>query len=270
MKLLAAEPNHVGSPHDKANAEWILKQFKSLGLGRAYRDLRGALSHADQRNAGAAERPASRSRRRCRSRRFPATLSATAKDRRCPPMSPIQGDGDVTAPLVYVNYGMPDDYKRSSAGHLGQGQDRHRPLRRGLARPEAQAGAGSRRGRLHYLFRSRATTAIRSTTSIRKGPTRPPHGFQRGSVADMPIYPGDPLTPGVGATKDAKRLTARDAPTILKIPGAADLLCRRAGVAGGAGRRGGAGQLARRTADHLSRRPAAARQCIWRSSRTGA
>jgi N-acetylated-alpha-linked acidic dipeptidase len=48
--------------------------------------------------------------------------------------------------------------------------------------------------------------------------TRPADGVQRGSVADMPIYPGDPLTPGVGATKDAKRLAIADAKTILKIP----------------------------------------------------
>jgi len=50
------------------------------------------------------------------------------------------------------------------------------------------------------------------------GPMRPPQGVQRGSVADLPTFPGDPLTPGVGATKDAKRLTVADAPTITKIP----------------------------------------------------
>ena len=51
-----------------------------------------------------------------------------------------------------------------------------------------------------------------------KGPMRPAQGVQRGSVADMPTYPGDPLTPGVGATKDAKRLALADAKTITKIP----------------------------------------------------
>src|SRR5205085_4128022 len=51
-----------------------------------------------------------------------------------------------------------------------------------------------------------------------KGAARPPHGFQRGSVADMTLYPGDPLTPGIGATKDAKRLDRKDAQTIMKIP----------------------------------------------------
>src|SRR5258705_12200809 len=50
------------------------------------------------------------------------------------------------------------------------------------------------------------------------GPFRPPDGVQRGSVADMPFYPGDPLTPGVGATKDAKRQRIEEASTITKIP----------------------------------------------------
>ena len=50
------------------------------------------------------------------------------------------------------------------------------------------------------------------------GAWRPKDGAQRGSVADMPTYPGDPLTPGVGATKNAKRLSVKDAPTITKIP----------------------------------------------------
>jgi N-acetylated-alpha-linked acidic dipeptidase len=51
-----------------------------------------------------------------------------------------------------------------------------------------------------------------------KGGGRPEAGIQRGSVADMPTYPGDPLTPGVGATANAKRLTRAQAVTLLKIP----------------------------------------------------
>ena len=51
-----------------------------------------------------------------------------------------------------------------------------------------------------------------------KGPFRPEFGAQRGSVEDMPIYPGDPLTPGIPATKDAKRLEKKDATNLLKIP----------------------------------------------------
>src|SRR5678815_5305998 len=51
-----------------------------------------------------------------------------------------------------------------------------------------------------------------------KGPFKNEYGVQRGSVMDMVIYPGDPLTPGVGATTDAKRLDRLEAPNLLKIP----------------------------------------------------
>jgi N-acetylated-alpha-linked acidic dipeptidase len=51
-----------------------------------------------------------------------------------------------------------------------------------------------------------------------EGPMRNKNGVQRGSVMDMPIYPGDPLTPGVGATPDAKRLDIKDVKTLTKIP----------------------------------------------------
>jgi N-acetylated-alpha-linked acidic dipeptidase len=50
------------------------------------------------------------------------------------------------------------------------------------------------------------------------GPYRMEHGVQRGSVSDMPQYPGDPLTPGVGATPDAERYTVEESPTVMKIP----------------------------------------------------
>src|SRR5258707_12004792 len=50
------------------------------------------------------------------------------------------------------------------------------------------------------------------------GPMRPADGVQRGSVMDMPVYPGDPLTPGVGATANAKRLDRSEVKTFTKIP----------------------------------------------------
>ena len=74
-------------------------------------------------------------------------------------------------------------------------------------------------------------TAIPLTRPIPTGPARPPHGIQRGSVEDMPIYPGDPLTPGVGATQNAKRLDRAQAQVHPENSGAADFLCRCAGAA---------------------------------------
>ena len=50
------------------------------------------------------------------------------------------------------------------------------------------------------------------------GPWRPAAGVQRGSVVDLPLYAGDPLTPGVAATPDAKRLDLKDVKVFTKIP----------------------------------------------------
>ena len=64
-----------------------------------------------------------------------------------------------------------------------------------------------------------------------KGGYRPESGAQRGSVADMPLYPGDPLTPDVGATADAQRLPLEQGADADQDPGAADLLRGRAAAA---------------------------------------
>src|SRR5580704_11590926 len=108
MKLLAAEPNHVGSPHDKANAEWILAQFKSWGWD----------AHIESFDV-LYPTPIHESLEMTAPKHFTVTLqeppikgdtSATAKQPALPGYFAYQGDGDVKGELVYVNYGMKDDY----------------------------------------------------------------------------------------------------------------------------------------------------------------
>src|SRR6185503_19022254 len=129
-----------------------------------------------------------------------------------------QGDGDVTAPLVYVNYGMLEDYKTlerlgvSVRGKIviaryGAGW---RGLKPKLAQDHGAVGC--------IIYSDPRDDGYSVDDTYPKGAARPPQGFQRGSVADMPLYPGDPLTPGRGATDDAQRLLREDAPTLLKIP----------------------------------------------------
>ncbi len=216
MKLLAAEPNQVGSPHDKSNAEYVLAQFKSWGWD-AHIETFDVLYPT----------PISEAVELLGKKPFKATLqeppikgdsSARAHDYALPAYVAYQGDGDVTAGLVYANYGMPDDYKalkrmgidvkgkivitRYGAGWRG--------LKPKLAQEHGAIGC--------LIYSDPADDGYAVDTAYPNGPARPPHGFQRGSVQDMTFYPGDPLTPGVGATKDAKRLTRETAPTILKIP----------------------------------------------------
>ena len=175
MKVLAAEPNQVGSPHDKANAEQILAWFKSWGWD-AHIETFEVLYPT----------PISETLELVGPKPFKATLqeppipgdsSATATEPALPAYVEYQGDGDVTAELVYVNYGMQDDYKTlAAAGRQRQGQDRHRALRR-------RAGAGLSRSSRRITARSAASsipirpmTAIQLTRPIPSGPMRPPRG----------------------------------------------------------------------------------------------
>jgi N-acetylated-alpha-linked acidic dipeptidase len=216
MKIMAAEPNHVGSPHNKANAEMVLAQFRDWGWD-AHIETFEVLYPTPTNETLELLGPES----------FKATLteppvpgdetSARTKDA-LPAYVAYQGDGDVTAPLVYVNYGMKDDYLQlerlgvSVKGKIviaryGQGW---RGLKPKLAQEQGAVGC--------IIFSDPRDDGYATEDAYPKGPARPANGVQRGSVADMTQYPGDPLTPGIGATAAAQRLPVSDAPTILKIP----------------------------------------------------
>jgi N-acetylated-alpha-linked acidic dipeptidase len=216
MKLLASQPNHVGSPHDKANADQILKWFQDWGWD-AHIETFWVLYPT----------PISETLELVGPKPFKATLqeppipgdsSATATDPALPAYVEYQGDGDVTAGLVYVNYGTQDDYKMlERLGVSVKGKiaiARYGSVWRGLKPKLAQdhGAVGC------IIYSDPADDGYSVDATYPDGPMRPPHGIQRGSVADMPLYPGDPLTPGIGATKDAKRLKISEATTILKIP----------------------------------------------------
>ena len=128
-------------------------------------------------------------------------------------------DGDVTGELVYVNYGVPARLRGARAPrHRREGQDRHRALRRLLARASSRRSPRSTARSAASSTPTRATTATSRATPTRAGAWRSDQGAQRGSVADMPLYPGDPLTPGVGATPEARRLPLTEARTLTRIP----------------------------------------------------
>jgi N-acetylated-alpha-linked acidic dipeptidase len=216
MKTMAAEPNHVGSTHNKANAEMVLAQFLDWGWDARIETFEVLYPT-----------PISQTLELVGGEPFRATLteapipgdetSARTKDE-LPAYVAYQGDGDVTAPLVYVNYGMREDYLQlerlgvSVRGKIvivryGQGW---RGLKPKLAQEHGAVGC--------IIFSDPRDDGYATEDAYPNGPARPANGVQRGSVADMTQYPGDPLTPGVGATASAVRLPISEAPTILKIP----------------------------------------------------
>jgi N-acetylated-alpha-linked acidic dipeptidase len=218
LKTMSAEPIHVGSAHNKKNAEMTLAQFKAWGwdarIETAWVLYPTPKEVLLELTAGAGAP-------------FKATLteapipgdesSSRTKDQ-LPAYVAFQGDGDVTAPLVYVNYGMPADYEAlqrlgvSVKGKIviaryGQGW---RGLKPKLAQEHGAVGA--------IIYSDPRDDGYSADDVYPKGAARPANGVQRGSVADMTLFPGDPTTPGYGSTKDAKRVPREQAETILKIP----------------------------------------------------
>ncbi len=216
LKDMSSAPNHVGSQHDRANAEMQLALFKQWGWNARIETFQVLYPTpisttlelvAPERVTLGGQEPA-----------VPEDPSTADLSGALPPYVAYQGDGDVTGSVVYANYGMPEDYEALAArgisvkgkivlARYGGGW---RGLKPRLAQEHGAAGC--------LIYSDPADDGYGERDPFPRGGGRPEAGVQRGSVQDMTQYPGDPLTPGIGATQGAKRLTRETAPTILKIP----------------------------------------------------
>ena len=217
MRLLSAHPHHVGSPYDKQNAEWILGKFKEFGLD-AHIEQFEVLFPTPKERLVELVGGGTKFTAKLREPALSVDPTSNQQSEQLPTYNAYSIDGDVTAELVYVNYGVPEDYEQlERMGVSVKGKiviARYYHSWRGI-KPKVAAEHGAV-GCL--IFSDPHEDGFYQGETFPTGPYRPPDGVQRGSVADMPLYPGDPLTPGVGATKDAKRLKVEEAPTITKIP----------------------------------------------------
>jgi N-acetylated-alpha-linked acidic dipeptidase len=216
MERLAAEPNQVGSVHDRENAQYIAALARSWGWKTRIESFQ-VLYPTPLRVALELTAPVA----------FTASLHEPpiAGDRSSqdphgalPPYVAYGGDGDVTGELVYVNYGMPGDYEelarrgievrgRIVIARYGGGW---RGLKPKLAQAHGAIGC--------IIYSDPKDDGYFAADPYPRGAGRPAMGVQRGSVMDITLQPGDPLTPGIGATPAAARLALEDAPTILRIP----------------------------------------------------
>ncbi len=215
MRRLSAHPHHVGSPYDQDNAEWILARFKEWGFD-AHIETFEVLFPTPKDNHLEMVEP----------RRFTARLSeppiaadptSSQTAEQLPAYNAYSVDGDVTGPLIYVNYGMPDDYETlarygvSVKGAVVIARYGHgwRGVKPKVAAEHGAIGC--------IIYSDPRDDGYTSGVVFPDGAFRPPDGIQRGSVMDTE-YPGDPLTPGEPSTPDTKRLTIQEAQTITKIP----------------------------------------------------
>ncbi len=216
MKLLSSHPHHVGSPWDKKNAEFISSQFASWGYKSRIEEFYVLFPT-----------PKTRLLEMTSPQKFTARLTepvlpedATSNqiDEQLPTYNAYSADGDVTAELVYVNYGVPKDYEiLAEYGIDVKGKiviARYGGSWRGI-KPKVAFEHGAVGC---VIYSDPKEDGYYQGDAYPEGAFRSEEGAQRGSVADTPVYSGDPLTPFIAATKDARRLSIKDAPTIMKIP----------------------------------------------------
>jgi N-acetylated-alpha-linked acidic dipeptidase len=217
MERLAARPHHVGSPYGKDNAEWILARFKEWGWDAKIESFDVLFPTPRERVLEMVAPTRFAAKLREPSLAVDPTSNQAAEQ--LPTYNAYSVDGDVTGPLVYVNYGLPKDYEElERLGVSVKGAiviARYGNSWRGI-KPKVAAEHGAV-GCL--IYSDPRDDGYFEDETFPEGPMRPRDGVQRGSAMDFPsASPGDPLTPGVGATPEAKRLEVKDAPSLTKIP----------------------------------------------------
>jgi N-acetylated-alpha-linked acidic dipeptidase len=216
MQRLSARPHHVGSPYGKENAEWLVAQFKSYGWD-AQIERFDVLFPTPRERLVELVAP-TRYRLKLEEPAIATDPTSNQRAEQLPSYNAYSADGDVTAPLVYVNYGIPADYEElDRRGISVKGAiviARYGQSWRGI-KPKVAAEHGAV-GAL--IYSDPRDDGYQQGEVFPAGAYRNQNGVQRGSVMDMPVRSGDPLTPNVGATPTAQRLALKDVETIMKIP----------------------------------------------------
>ncbi|MGL6269520.1 MAG: PA domain-containing protein, partial [Chitinophagaceae bacterium] len=216
MKFLSSRPHHVGSVQGKANADYMAGLFRKWGYSVEIAqydvlfptpkirllELQGTKPYKAK-----LDEPA-----------MPEDKTSSQKTEQLPTYNAYSADGDVTAELVFVNRGIPADYEElARMGISVKGKiviAKYGGSWRGI-KPKVAAENGAIGC---IIYSDPEDDGYAAGDVYPKGPFRPDQGAQRGSVMDMPVSPGDPLTPGYASTKGAKRLSLAEATTIMKIP----------------------------------------------------
>ncbi|MEO8275236.1 MAG: transferrin receptor-like dimerization domain-containing protein [Thermoanaerobaculia bacterium] len=216
LEHLAAQPHHVGSAWGAANAEWMRGLFASWGFDARVETFDVLFPTPKLRLL----EMVSPTRFRARLDEPPIAGDPTSSQKKdqLPTYNAFSIDGDVEGELVYANYGLPADYDEL-AQHGIDVRGKIVIVRYGASWRGVKPKVAAEHGAIACLIYSDPSGDGYTQGDVwPKGGYRSNDSVQRGSVAEMPLYSGDPLTPGVGATKDARRLALADAKTLTKIP----------------------------------------------------
>ena len=215
IKRLSSKPHHISSPGSKENAEYILSLYKQWGWDAKIETFHVLFPTPKTRVLEMISPTTYKAILKEPALKEDATSGQAGQ---LPTYNAYSADGDVTAELVFVNYGLPADYEVldkmgidvkgkiviAKYGHSWRGT---KPK---IAQEHGAIGC--------IIYSDPMDDGYFAGDVYPKGAFKSEYGVQRGSIMDMVIYPGDPLTPGVGATENAKRLDRLKAPNLLKIP----------------------------------------------------
>jgi len=216
LRRLSARPHHVGSAAGREVVEFTAGLLESWGYEVEIAEYEILLPI-----------PETRELELLAPTRFTASLeedslpedpSTAVRDELLPPYNAFSIDGEVEGELVFVNYGIPEDYEilerhgidvsgKIAIAKYGRSW---RGIKPKLAGEKGAIGT--------IIYSDPADDGYGAGDAYPDGPFKHESAVQRGSVMDMPTYPGDVLTPGTGATKRARRLDRDDAPTLTTIP----------------------------------------------------
>ncbi len=215
LRKIASHPHIAGSPSSRAVAEYAAGLMRSWGLDVTIEKAEALLPYPTERVVEMVS-----------PQKFAASLVEPAigedsnsgdKDQ-IPTYNAYSASGDVTAPLVYVNYGLQEDYKVLKE----QGIDVKGKIviaRYGKSWRGVKPKVAYENGALAcIIYSDPKDDGFFMGDTYPKGPWRPAASAQRGSVMDMALYVGDPLTPGWASEGGAKRLPLEKAATLMKIP----------------------------------------------------
>lgn len=194
LRRLTAEPHVAGTKEDYATAIYVRDLIRSYGIPSELNEYEVLLPYPKQ--PGLVEIVSPRRERLAVKEPVIAEDPSSANAKIIPLFNGYSPSGDVTAPLVYVNYGLPPDYEAlKKAGVDVKGKiaiARYGNSFRGVKAKVAQdLGAVGL-----IIYSDPADDGYMQGDVYPQGPWRPASSAQRGSVQFLSTSPGDPLTPG--------------------------------------------------------------------------
>ncbi len=215
IKELSSKPHHVGSVGGKEVADNILNKFKSYGWDAKIETYQVLFPTPKTRLLEMVSPTVYKALLKEPALKEDATSN---QEDQLPTYNAWSADGDVTGELVFVNYGLPEDYEKLESlginvkGKIVIAKYGHswRGIKPKVAQEHGALGC--------IIYSDPKDDGYVQGDVYPKGAFKNEYGVQRGSIMDMVIYPGDPLTPGIGATENAKRLDRSEATNLLKIP----------------------------------------------------